>query len=58
VTNVTGNFTIQGMRTGGPYEVTVSYIGYQPKVVKGVTLELAETYNLDVWISEDATMLT
>lgn len=58
VTNVSGNFTIQGMRTGGPYEVTVSYIGYQPKVVKGVTLELAETYNLDVWISEDATVLT
>ena len=58
VTNVSGNFTIQGMRTGGPYEVTVSYIGYQPKVVKGITLELAETYNLNVWISEDATVLT
>ena len=58
VTNVSGNFTIQGMRTGGPYEVTVSYIGYQPKVVKGVTLELAETYNLDVWLSEDANVLT
>jgi hypothetical protein len=27
VTNTTGRFTIQGMRTGGPYEVTVSYIG-------------------------------
>ena len=58
VTNVSGLFTIQGMRTGGPYEVTVSYIGYQPKVVKGVTLELAETYNLNVWISEDANVLT
>ena len=58
VTNVTGNFTIQGMRTGGPYEVTFSYIGYQPKVVKGVTLELAETYNLNVWLSEDANVLT
>ena len=58
VTNTSGNFTIQGMRTGGPYEVTVSYIGYQPKVVKGVTLELAETYNLNVWLSEDANVLT
>ena len=58
VTNVSGNFTIQGMRTGGPYEVTFSYIGYQPKVVKGVTLELAETYNLNVWLSEDANVLT
>ena len=57
VTNVSGRFSIQGMRTGGPYEVTVSYIGYQPKVVKGIVLELAETYNLSVSISEDATQL-
>ena len=57
VTNVSGRFSIQGMRTGGPYEVTVSYIGYQPKVVKGVVLQLAETYNLSVWITEDATQL-
>ena len=58
VTNVSGLFTINGMRTGGPYVVTVSYIGYQPKTVKGVTLELAETYNLNVWLSEDANVLT
>ena len=58
VTNVSGLFTINGMRTGGPYEVTVSYIGYQPKTVKGVTLELAETYNLNIWLSEDANVLT
>ena len=57
VTNTSGRFTIQGMRTGGPYEVTVSYIGYQPRVVKGVILQLAETYNLAVAISEDATQL-
>ena len=57
VTNASGLFTIQGMRTGGPYEVTVSYIGYQPSVVKGVILQLAETYNLAISISEDATQL-
>jgi len=57
VTNASGLFTIQGMRTGGPYEVTVSYIGYQPSVVKGVVLQLAETYNLAISISEDATQL-
>ena len=57
VTNTSGRFTIQGMRTGGPYEVTVSYIGFQPKTVKGILLQLAETYNLSVWLSEDATEL-
>ena len=57
VTNTTGRFSIQGMRTGGPYEVTVSYIGFQPKTVKGVTLQLGETYNLSVFLTEDATEL-
>ena len=57
VTNTTGRFSINGMRTGGPYEVTVSYIGFQPKTIKGITLQLAETYNLSVWISEDANEL-
>ena len=57
VTNTTGRFSINGMRTGGPYEVTVSYIGFQPKTLKGITLQLAETYNLSVWLSEDANEL-
>ena len=57
VTNTTGRFSINGMRTGGPYEVTVSYIGFQPKTLKGITLQLAETYNLSAWLSEDANEL-
>ena len=57
VTNTTGRFSIQGMRTGGPYEVNVSYVGYQPKTIKGVVLQLGETYNLAVWITENANEL-
>ena len=57
VTNVSGRFSIQGMRTGGPYVVTVSYVGFQTKTLKGVTLQLGETYQLNVWLSEDATEL-
>ena len=41
VTNASGRFTINGMRTGGPYEVTVSYIGFQSKVVKGIIRRMA-----------------
>ena len=58
VTNVDGRFSIQGMRTGGPYAVTVSYIGFQPKTLKGIMLQLGETYDLGVWISEDANELS
>ena len=57
VTNVSGRFSIQGMRTGGPYVVTVSYVGFQTKTLKGITLQLGETYQLNVWLSEDATEL-
>ena len=28
VTNISGQFNLQGMRTGGPYKVEVSYVGY------------------------------
>lgn len=58
VTNVDGRFSIQGMRTGGPYTVTVSYIGFQTKVFRDVVLQLGETYNLPVWISENANELS
>ena len=57
ITNVSGRFSFQGMRTGGPYAVTVTYIGFQPTTIKGVTLQLGETYHLDVVISENSTEL-
>ena len=48
VTNEDGRYTIQGMRTGGPYEVTYSLIGCQTVVVPDITLSLAETYQQNV----------
>lgn len=42
VTNMDGRFSIQGMRPGGPYKVEVSYIGYQSKTFKDVSLNLGE----------------
>ena len=57
VTNIDGRYTIQGMRPGGPYTVSVSYIGYEPRSVQGVTLQLAETSNLDFDLSVDANAL-
>ncbi|UKK48854.1 TonB-dependent receptor [Prevotella sp. E9-3] len=57
VTNSAGRFTIQGMRTGGPYVVTISYIGFQSKTFKNIVLQLGETYHLDAWLTEDANEL-
>ncbi len=58
VSNATGHFSIQGMRTGGPYAVTVSYIGHETKTLKDITLQLGETYNLNVWLAENSAQLT
>ena len=57
VTNANGRFNIQGMRTGGPYKVTVSYVGHQTKTYTDIKLQLAEVYNLNVELSEDAKLL-
>ncbi len=57
VTNMDGRYSIKGMRPGGPYTVTVSYIGYQTRKVEDVTLQLAETYDLNVDMSVDANTL-
>ncbi len=38
VTNIDGRYTISGMKAGGPYEVEISYIGFQPRLLLGCTI--------------------
>ena len=52
VTNEKGVYTINGMRVGGPYQVTVKCIGFSDKTVGGINLQLGETYNLKTNLSE------
>ena len=47
VTNVDGRYTIQGMRTGGPYKVEISYVGYKKAIFTDIRLELGNTYVLN-----------
>lgn len=55
--NTNGQYTIQGARIGGPYKVTISYIGYQPIVFKDIKLQLGEVYNLNVKMEESSEAL-
>ena len=57
VTNVSGRYTITGMRSGGPYEVEVSYIGYQSKKYTDIQLALGQNTVIDVQLSEGSEML-
>ena len=56
-TNEDGRYTIQGMRSGGPYKVEVSCLGYQTVVNTDITLQLAERYALNATINDDAELL-
>ena len=57
VTNADGRYTIQGMRTGGPYKVDFSCLGYQETTYTGITLQLAETFSLNAKIAESTEFL-
>ncbi len=52
ITNNDGYFQISGMRTGGPYKVDVSFVGYSTSSFKGVQLSLGDEYPLTVELSE------
>ena len=45
-TDVDGLYRISGMRIGGPYSVTVSYVGYATKNQTNIILNLGTTANL------------
>jgi hypothetical protein len=53
-----GNFIIRNMNVGGPYKITVSFVGFQDQVKDGVYLNLGQTLNLSFQMSEEATELS
>ena len=57
VTNVDGRYTIQGMRVGGPYKVTISYIGYKDDTRTNISLALGEPTVINANLKEDAKTL-
>lgn len=58
VANAEGRYAINGMRSGGPYKVEVSCLGYQSVTYTDVTLQLAEAYNLNAKLNDDTQMLS
>lgn len=51
ISNNDGFFNIQNMRTGGPYLVKISFIGYADQEVKDVFLQLGQNYRTNVKLS-------
>ena len=47
VANSSGQYFINGMRTGGPYEVEISFLGMEARRYTDITLKLGETYEIN-----------
>lgn len=56
-TSANGRFTIPNMRSGGPYTVEVTFIGYQPYKVEGVYIKLGDKYVFDAKLNDGGTQL-
>ncbi len=51
ITDDEGNYRIPNMNVGGPYEVTISFVGYESYVNKEVYLNLGQTFRLNAELS-------
>ena len=58
VTNTDGRYTIQGMRVGGPYKVTISYIGFKDDTRTNLFLSLGDPAVINADMKEDAKTLS
>ncbi len=58
VSSGTGKFTLSGLRIGGPYKITISYVGLKTEVFSDVTIQLGEPSVIDVMLAESTSQLT
>lgn len=52
-----GRFSLPNLRIGGPYTVTVSFVGYETQKAEDIFLALGETRTFDFQIKQSATEL-
>ena len=57
VTNVEGLFTLNNVNVGGPYEITVSFVGFSEEKRSNIYLRLGQTLSLEFDMKETAVEL-
>lgn len=57
VSNLEGKYSIPGMRVGGPYRVSVSFIGFSTQDVENIVLSLGNFANVNVTLVEEGQQL-
>ena len=58
MSNEDGRFNMLNMRVGGPYTVTVTFVGFQSQTYKEVYLELGKPLNLDAVLADESMQLS
>ncbi|MGK0254088.1 MAG: hypothetical protein ACI9OE_001576 [Mariniflexile sp.] len=52
-----GYYRMSNLRTGGPYSITISYVGYQEYKLENFYLQLGESKKISVKLTEDSNVL-
>ncbi|WP_160714909.1 TonB-dependent receptor [Chitinophaga solisilvae] len=52
-----GRFTVPNLRVGGPYRVTITYLGYQESVTENIFLELGLNNAIEIRLQEKTVSL-
>lgn len=58
ITKKDGNYTLPNTRIGGPYSITIVYVGYASQTFNNVSLALGEPYIEDVTLSTSVSELS
>ena len=57
VTTLSGNYTILNMNVGGPYTITVQYVGYEDNKRENIFLSLGQTLRMNFDLAENVEQL-
>lgn len=57
ISNEDGRFNLLNLRVGGPYEITISYVGFKTQVMNDVFLTLGKTFSLETALVSESQAL-
>ncbi|MEN3038606.1 MAG: TonB-dependent receptor [Candidatus Kryptonium sp.] len=57
ISRIDGRYNLVGLRVGGPYTITVSYVGYAQQRIENVILALGQNLELNFRLAEQAVQL-
>jgi len=58
ITNTNGGYILPAVRVGGPYNVTVSFVGFRTETIQVLEADLGSTAHADFELKEESTTLS